>query len=242
MLETFHVIAGTRGGRSSIWEDIAFDISETNQIENKRYILRQRKSRFFLQEISSQAVRWAFEVGNNIFDLKLNQSIQQYYNEVYVIAEESGGFISDLVPDDSSSLGLSVVGYASASDQFSKFGRHIMTVEEQTDILTSDAQAQAENLLKKFNKITKTAKMSTYSLTGMRPGEQIILYEPLNNLSGVYFVGGARHHIEAAQAVMELDIEFDFALPNDIRQAEVSSGLLDDLIPDVPFADIRNNG
>ncbi len=224
-----YIIPGTRGGRDSIWEDIMFDLGEVNMTEDLRLILRQRRSEFFIEDLNDQEFKWAFEVGNNIFAASLYESIENYFNEVYVQSTEDG-ILNDFIglSSDPVSLEVDVSGYASNQLDFPKFGRHILIVGSEEEGGIEVAQAQANNLLKRTNKIEQLLSVDAFNINGLKWGDQIIVFEPTLNISGVFFIRGGKHKISEAEAIMSLDIAFDFLLPDEVRnyQAESSDFLM----------------
>ncbi len=228
LLETSHILGASRGGQNTVWEDIYLDLGETNLIEGKRYVLRQRRGLFFLQEITDQTFMWAFEVGHNLISLSLQQSIEDYYNRIYVLRNENSE-LDSLGGSNASSLELPYTGFAVADDvDLQRFGEHTLVVNENQSEKTPTAQIQAEELLKKFGKIQQEANLTSFSLTGIRWGDQILIYEPVLNMSGVFWVRSGNHQIIAGKATMNLQVEFDFIAPEEVRnlQADATSELL----------------
>ncbi len=228
LLETSHILGPTRGGQNTVWEDIQLDLGETNLIEGRRYVLRHRRGRFFLQEITDQTFMWAFEVGYNLISLSQQQSIEDYYNKIYVLRNENSE-LDSLGGSNASSLELPYTGYAVASDDaLERFGEHTLVVNENQSEKTPTAQIQAEELLKKFGKIQQEANLTSFSLTGIRWGDQILIHEPVTNVSGVFWVRSGSHQITAGRAIMNLQVEFDFIAPEEIRnlQAGATADLL----------------
>lgn len=224
LIETEHQLKSTRGGRETIWNDIVFDLHETNRVEGKRYVLRHRKGSFFIQEVTDQEYMWAFEVGSNLISLKINQSIEDYYNKIYILTNS----VSDLDAllggsnGDATSLELPYVGFAVNEDEFDRFGQHVLVVSEDLTSLSPTAQAQADNLLEKNSKIKEIASLVSYSLNGLRWGDQILVHEPVSNVSGVFWVRGGVNKIIAGQAIMNLDIEFDYLASEAVREEQSS--------------------
>jgi len=91
LLDTQYVLSPTRGGRESVWEDITFDLAETNRARDKKYVLRHRKGRFYLWDTEVQKHMFALEIGSNIFRATRSFSLEDYYNVINVIGEESSG-------------------------------------------------------------------------------------------------------------------------------------------------------
>jgi hypothetical protein len=219
-------LAATRGGQESIWEDIMFDIAEINKSQESRYLIRHRKGVFYLDEVSNQTQMWAFEVGSNIFSAELKQTIENYYNQIYVISTEETLNESLLGFDESgTSLDLSVAGFAQNDFDFTRYGRHVLTVNEETGIGVETAQQQADNLLRKHNKVEQELTLSAYNINGLKWGDKIVLYEPDLNRSGVCWIRGGRHRIAEAEVMMELDVAFDYVLPEEVRNVQLETGL-----------------
>src|SRR5690606_37407703 len=69
-----HILPPTRGGQNSVWDDISFDLGETNKIEDRVLVLRNRRGTFYLHDIEKQKRMWLFELGANIIDLTVTKS------------------------------------------------------------------------------------------------------------------------------------------------------------------------
>lgn len=221
-----YVLPATRGGRDTIWEDIQYDLGEVNRVEGKRFVLRQRRGMFYLHEITRQKRMWMFEVGANILDFQLQKSIEEYYNVVYV-QSNTNSMINELFQDlelgedanNPTTLKIDFTGFAQNEADFARFGQHILVIDEQHSPDLPTAQEQADYLLSKFNKIQQTATLQTFNLNGIRWGDQILIAEPTNNLYGVFWVRGGEQTVSAGQAIMDLDISFDYVAPESVRSA-----------------------
>ncbi len=240
LIETSHELPSTRGGRESVWEDINFDLGMTNRVEGTRYVLRHRKGSFFLQEITTQKRMWSFEVGSNLISLELRQSIDEYYNKIYVLTN-TDVILSEFFgnADDPTSLEIDFTGFAKADDSdFERFGEHVLVVKEDLTEKTPTAQLQAIELLKKFNKIQQDASLASFSLNGLRWGDQILVYEPVANLSGVFWIRSGHHTIKAGSAIMTLQLDFDRLAPDDVRKQQSETSVLEGIIPGAGSIDL----
>lgn len=229
LTETTHQLSATRSGKRSIWEEIQLDLAETNKVEDKRYVLRHRSGKFFIQEISVQQRMWSFEVGNNIFELAHRQSIQDYANVVYVTnnQETSDSVLSEFSAENddaenNESLEIPYTGFAILEDDIPRFGTHILVQEQEQVDIEYTGQQQAENLLKKFGKIQETALLETYGMAGIHWGDQVLIYAHDAEMSGVYWVRAVQHIIKDGETTMTLDIDFDYVISEDLRQSEES--------------------
>lgn len=220
--DTEYVLPSTRGGTVSVWEDIYFDIAETNKKLDRKYVLRHRKGEFTIWDTELQSHMWAFEIGSNIFRALRNSSIEDYYNIINVLTSESNPL--EQFGLTSSDIHLDVAATALNEDDIGFYGQHILTVPEELTTNTPSAQIQADNLLKKHNKIQEVIQLQTYSITGLRWGDKVLVYEPTLNIAGIYHVASGQHTINSAGAVMILHLELDSVAPDRIRDAA-----LDDL-------------
>lgn len=244
LIDTRYELPATRAGNSTVWENIQLDLGETNlklseeiqgklaeagfegllnrPIDQVRFVVRHRKGEYYIQEITIQHRHWAFEVGNNIMGLTRHDSIEEFYNEINVISTGDDLFAQFSGVEEGVSLKETVTGFAEGDQRsLQRYGRHVLTVEEEVPNDPVAAQKQAEKLLKRLNKVHSTANLTTYSLTGLRWGDQIVLYDPTVDVSGIYWIRGGKHTIQDGIATMALDIEFEALAPEAMRQEQI---------------------
>lgn len=229
LVETQHKLSMTRGGTNTIWDEIQLDLAETNKVEDKRYVLRHRSGEFYIQDLTQQQRMWAFEYGNNIFSLAHRQSIQDYANVVYTLSNQNtsplDSFANPAVTPDTTtleSLQLPYTGLAMHAQDIPRYGQHVLIHQDQNTDLAQTGQQQAETLLEKFGKLQETAVLSTYGMAGLNWGDQILVYAPDAQMSGVYWIRGVKHVIADGSSTMSLDVDFDYILPDELRIAETS--------------------
>lgn len=210
-----YVLAATRGGQESIWDDIMFDIGEINRVNEKKYVLRHHKGKFSVVDTENQVNMWAFEIGSNVLEATKQSSIENFYNMIYVVGQEDNPL--EEFGLDSASITLPVTGFAANSDNITYFGQHIMTVSEQLTISTPNAQIQAEQLLEDYGKVEEVFSFSTYSIPGIRWGDKVLLYEPSLDLAGIYYVLSAQHQWTAGSFLMTLTVQYDSPAPEEVR-------------------------
>jgi len=223
MIATTHVIEPTRGGQVSVWEDIVSDLTETNFVEGKHYVLRHSKGQFDIVDLSRITNAWSFEVGQNLFSLKVSKSIEDFYNAVYVISS-GASTLNDVIGDADEPNGTEIVVAASAIDDDSAvlFGKHYLIESETKTLRTPDAQKQAEYLLRKHNRIKQNGSLQSYSLSGLKWGDRIFVYEPQTRVVGQYFVRSVAHQVVNGMASMSVEIDFEKVVPDTIRVQEES--------------------
>lgn len=227
LIHTEHIISSTRGGTRSIWDEIQLDLAETNKVEDKRYVLRQRAGEFYIQDLTTQGRMWAFEVGNNIFKLAHRRSIQDYANIVYVQSNQDTTATSPLAPDeefadqtDLESLEEPFVGFAINKDDVPRYGQHIRVEQQDNTDIDLTGQQQADTLLAKYNKVQQTAMISTYGIPGIMWGDQVLIYAHGADMSGVYWVRAIKLVIRDGSVLMDMDIDFDYVISDELRTIE----------------------
>ena len=214
LLKTEHVIKASRGGEGSIYRDITYDINETNRAEGARYLLRHRKGRHYLYDPVAQRNLWAFEYGHNIMDSILMKSMEGYYNRVYVLQNQTGvddpliPLLADGSIDFDSENALNV-GFAENEEDQAIWGLQIASVKANISSFQPTLAFQAFDTLQRTNKLEETVSINTWSVPGVEVGDGVLLYDPINNLAGVYFVRALQHTIGAAKAVMKIDADLD---------------------------------
>lgn len=231
-----YVLPSTRGGQESIWEDIMFDLGETNKVLKKKYVLRHRRGKFSIVDIDDQVRMWSFEIGSNVMNASKQVSIENFYNLIYVLGQEDDG-LAEYGLQTNTGITLPVTGFAVDQSSITYMGQHILTVNEQLTTTTPDAQAQADELLEEYNKIEQIYTISTYSIPGIKWGDKVLVYEPGLDISGIFHVMSVQHQITNGSALMTLTVQYDSVAPDEIRKVSLEdmAMLLGTNISDLEF-------
>ena len=238
LIVTRHIIPSTRGGERSLYNEILFDINETNRHDGKRYRLRHRKGEHYIDDDTRQDFLWGFVVGKNIMKLDTTYSMEGYYNRVYVIETSKDSYTlldehltyPDLPPLNDQ---VAIVGFAQNENDFDKYGLQSLTVSSGVSSLIPSAEYQSYKILEDLNKIEQTITLDTFSIPSIKVGNGILIYDPVLNLAGVYWVRAFNHQIRGASATMTINADLDYIADERYRKdmEESSEGLLDIILP-----------
>lgn len=217
IIRTEHEIKSSRGGETSLYNDIIYDINETNRVEGTRYRLRHRAGKHFLHDDTDQDLLWGFVYGKNIMGLSVKESIEGYYNQVYVTSSSSKtGVLNDLF--DGSPYFNNYTGVANNPADWPTYGLHSTTQRAEQNRYTPNEQLQAFKFLERTNKPESTARVETFAMPGILVGDGVLIYEPVTGLAGIYYVRAFNCDIQADIATMRLDVQFDRLSDDRVRR------------------------